>query len=60
MKFIYVQQEIKNTKARGGLGVWDGIVLKFDCDDGCTKFIKLLKNTRNFLQKQKSEGRDLN
>ena len=27
----------KGTRwGRGGLGVWDGNVLKLDCDDGCT------------------------
>ena len=36
---------------RGQLGVWDGKVLKLDCDDGCTtintKFIELKKKERN-------------
>ena len=35
-------------EGRGGLGVWDGNVLKLGCDDGCTtiniiKFIELKK-----------------
>ena len=34
---------------RGGLGVWDGNVLKLGCDDGCAtihiiKFIELFLN----------------
>jgi len=26
---------------RGGLSVWDGNVLKLDCDDGCTHVNKI-------------------
>ena len=42
-------------EGRGGLGVWNGSVLKLGCDDGCTtknviKFIELLRTKKIVLK----------